>query len=259
VPNADVIVGRSSIGEPGPAQTVELCALVLESAQRLTELGHDVVLAVDSLTALWAALLEVEEADAQFEADSSSARNRIREWTQKAGCFHGQGPLGGGCGGSLTLLGSVWNQPIDIEAEEERDTHPHLRLLEHVLPEAAWIVALTEDLKDRRLFPAVYIEKCRSQYEEQILPSEFAEPLFKARGSFPRKDPVKSYLRVIAAIEKSSDLPGLVQALAKVDYDESGRPQDSQSASQFFSGRPLSTRKITKQEFLRALDNSSVE
>ena len=259
VPDADVIVGRSSIGEPGPSQTLEICALVLESAQRMTELGRDVVLVVDSLTALWAALLEVEEADAQFEADNSSARNRIREWTQKAGCFHGQAPLGGGCGGSLTILGSIWNQAIDIEAEEERDTHPHLRLLEHVLPEAAWIVALSETLKQSRFFPAVNIDKSRSQYEERILPLEITEPLFKARGYLPRKDPVQSYLRVIRAIERSRDTAGLIEALDVRAEAVDSVPEEASAGTAFFGSRPRSSQRMTRQEFLRALDNSSAE
>ena len=170
-PQADVVVGSSTFREGSPEQTLELCDLILEAAQRQTELGRDVVLLVDSLTALWGALLEAEEADAQQEADTSLARQRIQEWARKAGCFHGAGLLGGGLGGSLTIIGAVWNQAIDIEAEEERDIHPHLRLLEHVLPEAAWQIALSNTLTEKRLFPAIDVKKCRSQDEEKLLPA----------------------------------------------------------------------------------------
>ena len=212
-PDAEVVVASSAFGEARPAQTLEMCSLVLETAQRQTELGRDVVLLIDSLTALWGTMLEGEEADAQHEADMSSARQRMREWTQKAGCFHGEAPLGGGLGGSLTIIGTVWHQAIDEEAEEERDTHPHLRLLEHVLPEASWMVALSEKLKQGRLYPAIDVKQCRSQYEERLLPAGIAERLLTVRGSLPRGNLLACYMRIMDAHDASRDVPGLLDAL----------------------------------------------
>ena len=95
-PQADIVMGSSTFREGTPEQTLRLCDLVLEAAQRQTELGRDVVLLVDSLTALWGAMLEAEESDAQQEADTSQARQRIQKWARKAGCFHGAGLLGSG-------------------------------------------------------------------------------------------------------------------------------------------------------------------
>src|SRR5579871_726195 len=118
-PQADVVVCPSVINAGTPEQTLRLADLVLEAAQRQAEMGKDVVLLVDSLTGLWGAMLEAEEADAQREADQSQARQRLREWVQKAGCFHGETPLGGSLGGSLTLVGTLWHQVVDEEAEEE--------------------------------------------------------------------------------------------------------------------------------------------
>ena len=46
---------------------------------QIHELGKHVLLAVDSLTGLWAAMLEVEEADAQLEADRAGARRTARK------------------------------------------------------------------------------------------------------------------------------------------------------------------------------------
>ena len=212
-PQADVIAGSSTSREGTPEQTLLLCDLVLEAAQRQTESGRDVVLLIDSLTALWGAMLEAEDADAQQEADTSAARGRIREWTQKAGCFHGAGLLGGGLGGSLTIIGTVWNRATDIEAEEERDIHPHLRLLEHVLPEAAWRVPLSDMLTEKRLYPAIDIKKCHSQQEEALLPADIAERLLTVRGSLPRHDSLSCHLKVSAALESSEDTAGLLDAL----------------------------------------------
>jgi hypothetical protein len=217
VPGADIVVGAPAFTEGAPEETLRICTLVLEAAQRQTELGRDVVLLIDSLTTLWGTMLEAEEADAQQEADNSAARLRIREWAQRAGCFHGETPLGGGLRGSLTILGTVWNQATDIEAEEERDTHPHLRLLEHLLPESSWLVALSETLKQRRLYPAIDVRQCRSQYEERLLPADLVEPALAARGALPRRDPVTVHLRVMEALENSADLPGFLDRLVELN------------------------------------------
>jgi transcription termination factor Rho len=212
-PQADVVVGASALSESAPEQTLQLCDLVLEAAQRQTELGRDVVLLVDSLTALWGTMLEAEEADAQREADISQARRRMQEWVRKAGCFHGAAPLGGGLGGSLTLIGTVWHQTVDTEAEEEHDLHPHLRLLEHILPEAGWLVPLSDTLALRRLYPTIDIRRCRSRDEERLLPADSLETHLKVRGRLPDRDPLACYLRVQDALASSTDQAELLAAL----------------------------------------------
>jgi len=212
-PQAEVVVGAAAFSESPPEQTLQLCDLMLEAAQRQTELGRDVVLMVDSLTALWGTMLEAEAADAQREADTSQARRRMQEWVRRAGCFHGEAPLGGGLGGSLTLLGTVWHQAIDTEAEEEHDLHPHLRLLEYLLPEAGWVVPLSDTLARQRLFPTIDVRRCRSREEERLLPAESLESHLRARGHLPDRDPLSCYLRLQDALDASTDLPGLIAAL----------------------------------------------
>ncbi|HLJ56383.1 MAG TPA: hypothetical protein VKT77_15195 [Chthonomonadaceae bacterium] len=224
VPEADVIVGAGAFAEAPPAETLRLCSLVLEAAQRQTELGRDVVLLVDSLTAHWAAMLEAEEADAQQEADSAAARQGIRELAQRAGCFHGQAPLGGGLGGTLTVLGTIWHQAVDEEAEWERDTHPHLRLLEHLLPDCGWLVPLSGALKRRRLYPAIDVKECRSEHESRLLPDAIRERLLRVRGALPRHDPVAAHLRVMEALDASADLPGLLDRLDALNEPEEDKP-----------------------------------
>lgn len=196
--DADVVC--TSAFENTPEETLRVADALLETAQRQTELGKDVVLLVDSLTGLWAAMLEAEEADAQEQADQSVARQRIREWVQRAGCFHNQPPLGGGLGGSLTIIGTVWHQPIDEEMEEERLTHPHHRLLEHLLTEASWQVVLSHALAQARLYPAIDIRRSQSRDEENFLPAATYDPLLSARSTLPRHDPLTCGNRVMDAL-----------------------------------------------------------
>lgn len=224
-PDAEIVVASSALREGGAAQSLALCELIRAAAQRQTELGRDAVLIVDSLTALWGAMLEAEGADAQQEADASQARYRLREWTQTAGCFHGEAPLGGGLGGSLTLLGSVWDQPIDEEAEEERDVHPHLRLLEHLLQDAAWQVALSQQLVESRLFPAIDIRRCRSDYEERLLPPSIRERQLTVRGSLPRNSPARCQTRTAGAIDGSKDMEGLLALLERAEPEAPATPR----------------------------------
>ena len=117
-------------------------------------------------------------------------------------------------GGSLTILGTVWNLPIDPEAEEERDIHPHLRLLEYVLPEATYQIALSPALTEKRLHPAIDIKQCCSQDEEKFLPPALLERLLTVRGSLPRHDSLACYRRCVAALESSSNLDGLLAQFA---------------------------------------------
>lgn len=163
-PDADIVVCPSMQTGASADETLRVADLVLACAQRQTEQGRDVLLAVDSLTGIWAAMLELEEADAQREADQSSARARIQQWVRAAGEFSGEGPLGmTGPGGSLTLLGAAWHQAIEVEAEEEGETHPHLRLIEHILNEMDWRIPLSGEMARQRLFPAIDFDRVYSR------------------------------------------------------------------------------------------------
>jgi transcription termination factor Rho len=205
-PVIDVAVCPSGQSGATPEQTLRVADLVLEAAQRQAEMGKHVVLAVDSLTGLWGAMLEVEEADAQREADIALARRRIRDWFQKAGDFTGEGFLGSGLGGSLTIVGTVWSRDIDVEAEEEGETHPHLRLLEHLLPESNWQLALSGELAADRLYPALDLAHSLSRDEENLLDSDQYARLTAARNVLIELPLKKQHERLMEALAESEDL-----------------------------------------------------
>jgi transcription termination factor Rho len=172
-------------------------------------MGKDVVLLIDSLTALWGIMLDSEDAADQRNADISQARQRIRDYLQKAGCFHGEAPLGGSLGGSITIIGTVWSQPIDEDAEEDRETHPHLRLIEQIVSDLSWRVALDGKLAEQRLYPAIDVKRCMSRNEEALLAPGSFEAVLKARGSLPRNEPGACYMQMMDALDESKDLAGL--------------------------------------------------
>ncbi len=215
VPGVEVIVCPSSASGAAPEQTLHVASLVMACVQRQSELGCDVLLAVDSLTGLWGAMLEAEHADAQHEADQSKARQSLREWVQKAGCFGGPGLLGNAIGGSLTLIGTVWQQTVDEEAEEERDIHPHLRLMEHLLHETGWRIPLSETLLRERLFPAIDTSRCVSQSEAALLAEDALDTLRDARAGLALKGDLPTrHLALLDALDTTPDNEALVARFA---------------------------------------------
>ncbi len=205
-PEADVVPCPSPLLDALPEQTLRAAELTLACAQRQTELGRHVLLAVDTLTGLWGAMLEEEHADAQRQADRSIARQRVRDWIFSAGDFRGEGLLGAaGPGGSLTLVGTAWHQGVDVEAEEEGETHPHLRLLEHILNETSWRVGLSGLLAKERLFPAFDVSRCHSRNEESLLPPNTADLYRAARNTLLEMPLLKAHTTLREAIEQTPD------------------------------------------------------
>jgi hypothetical protein len=147
-------------------------------------------------------MLETEDADAQREADQAYSRQRMREWLQSAGNFGGEGLLGSGLGGSITIVGAVWRQELDREAEEEGELHPELRLLEHALHEAGWRVPLQGELAGKRLFPAIDVVRSYSREDRSLLGEDLASLRDDAIKSLARLEPVARYNALISAFQQ---------------------------------------------------------
>jgi transcription termination factor Rho len=213
-PQVEVVVCPTPQDGATAEQTLRMADLALAAGRRQTELGRDVFIAVDSLTGLWGAMLEAEAADAQTDADQARARQRIREWLQHAGNFSGAAPLGANLGGSLTIIGTMWQQTIDADAEEDRELHPHLRLLEHILHETSWRVPLSPELSTARLYPAIDVTRCLSRDEERLLPPEIHELTLQARGALARLPLRERYFKLLDTIDATPDNTALVRKLA---------------------------------------------
>jgi len=221
-PSAEVLAAPSTESGAPADERLLACELALAFAQRRTELGEHVLLAVDSLTAVWSDMLETEEADAQREADRSEARERVREWMHAAGWFGGEGFLGGGLGGSLTVVASAWRTAVDAEAEEEGEVHPGLRMVEHTMDATTWSVALSGELARSRRFPA--IDPCggRSRWEDVLTPPVLLERRLSVRrrlAALPMRD---RHAAVMEAIERSANEEELLDALAEPERLQDG-------------------------------------
>jgi transcription termination factor Rho len=213
-PQAEVVICPTQQDGATPDQILQMADLALAAARRQTELGRDALVAVDSLTGLWGSMLEAEAADAQADADQARARQRIREWIQHAGNFSGAGPLGATLGGSLTIVGTMWQQTIDADAEEDRELHPHLRLLEHILHETSWRAPLSPELAAARLYPAIDVTRCLSRDEQHLLPPELHEQILQARGALARLPLRERYFKLLDAIDATPDNAALARKLA---------------------------------------------
>lgn len=214
-PEADIIACPSAQLGGTPEQTLLAANLALACAMRQTELEKDVLLAVDSFTGLWSAMLEVEGDDSQHGADRSPARTRMREWIQNAGCFGGEGPLGGSLGGSLSIVGTLWQTGIDLEEESEGELHPHLRLFEHILHDTTWRIPLSQKLADERLYPAIDILAANSTLESRMLSVQEQNIRADIRAALKLHPLVERHIILLNAIDSETSLDGVLKSILK--------------------------------------------
>ena len=214
-PDAEIVVCPTLQDGASPEQTLRMADLMLACAQRQTELGRHVLMLVDSLTGIWASMLEAEGADEQSSADQAAARQRMREWVQKAGDFGGEGPLGGSLGGSLTIVGSLWNQEPDAEAEEDRELHPHLRLLEHILHETNWRIALSDELARRKLYPTIDVLLSEAANDRTLLGEEEYALRSVARQQIKPNLVQKRFQTLTELLDTTPDNTTMLRALAE--------------------------------------------
>ncbi len=222
-PQATIVV-CPAVSPETPASVAQLVPrMMLSAACRYSETGRDALLLIDSLTDLWYLMLQEEQAGDQMEADHSGARHRIREFLQHAGCFHGNTPLGGGCGGSLTIIGTVWDKPVDEAVEQDRELHPALRLLEYAHSDINWRLALSSSLASNRVFPSIDLANSYAHDEEAILPADIYRTIGAARQSLLTNGPDAALLRLVDKLDEYSSLSDLCASLAGPSKPSSAR------------------------------------
>jgi transcription termination factor Rho len=180
------------------AQHVRLAELVLERAKRLTEMGKDVFLLIDSLTRL--ARAYNKQVGTSGRTMTGGIDIRALEVPKRlfgtARAFEE--------GGSLTVLGTALietgSRMDDIIFQEFKGTG-NMELV------------LDRRLADRRVFPAIDISQSGTRKEERLLPPDILKGVTLLRRSLVSMNPVAAMESLVA---KLAEYPSNAEFLARI-------------------------------------------
>ena len=170
----------ASTFDEAPERQVHIADLVLEKAKRLVEAGQDVVILLDSITRL----ARAHNAVYQNEGGVS----RTMSGGLEAGALRGPKRLFGAArsveeGGSLTVIGTALvdtgSRMDDVIFEEFKGT-------------GNMELALTRDLANRRIYPAIDIPRSGTRREEMLLSEERLRRVWLLRQLLADMDAVEA-------------------------------------------------------------------
>ena len=154
-------VAASNFDE-SPRQQVKVANLALERARRLVEMGKDVIVLLDSITRLARA----------FNLSVQGTGRSMSGGIDPAALFPAKKFLGAArnCeeGGSLTIIGTAL-----IETESRMDN----LIYEEFKGTGNMEIHLDRKLAERRIFPAVNIERSGTRHEELLLDEKFMKKI----------------------------------------------------------------------------------
>ncbi|MEM1054602.1 MAG: transcription termination factor Rho [Bacteroidota bacterium] len=170
----------ASTFDEAPERQVHIADLVLEKAKRLVEAGQDVVILLDSITRLARAHNQVYQ--------NEGGQSRTMSGGLEAGALRGPKRLFGAArsveeGGSLTVIATALvdtgSRMDDVIFEEFKGT-------------GNMELALTRDLANRRIFPAIDILRSGTRREEMLLSDERLRRVWVLRQLLADMDAVES-------------------------------------------------------------------
>jgi len=154
-------VAASNFDE-SPRQQVKVANLALERARRLVEMGKDVIVLLDSITRLARA----------FNLSVQGTGRSMSGGIDPSALFPAKKFLGAArnCeeGGSLTIIGTAL-----IETESRMDN----LIYEEFKGTGNMEIHLDRKLAERRIFPAVNIERSGTRHEELLLDEKFMKKI----------------------------------------------------------------------------------
>ena len=186
--NVDAAEVIASTFDEAPERHIQVADVVLEKAKRLVEAGQDVVILLDSITRL------ARAHNAAFEGQSRTMSGGL-----EAGALRGPKKLFGAAraveeGGSLTVIGTALvdtgSRMDDVIFEEFKGT-------------GNMEMALSRDLADRRIYPAIDIVKSGTRREEMLIPKERLNRIWILRQLLADMDPVNAMLFLLERMRDS--------------------------------------------------------
>ncbi|MBI4973545.1 transcription termination factor Rho [Candidatus Roizmanbacteria bacterium] len=199
-------VAASNFDE-SPRQQVKVAHLALDRARRMVEMGDDVVILLDSITRLARALnLSV---DNRQNGNRSGGRSMSGGFDQAA-LFPAKKFLGAArnCeeGGSLTIIGTCL-----IKTESRMDD----LIYEEFKGTGNMEVHLDRGFADRRIFPALDIEKSGTRHEELLFDKETQTRVNTLRRMLSLLTPEERLTAMITKLSKTKNNKEFLESLSK--------------------------------------------
>lgn len=172
--------------------------LAIERAKRLVELGHDVVVLLDSLTRLGRAYHQASQASGRLAGAVDAAA------LQPVKTFFGAA-RNAEDGGSLTILATALAGTSSVVDEA---------VLEEIDGAANSVLRLHVD-EGQRVFPGVDIASSRTNHEELLLDEQELDILVGSRRALAGRSPQEALDAVVARLEKTGSNAELLLQLSR--------------------------------------------
>ncbi len=191
--NANAKVYAATFDE-APESQVQVAEVVMDMARRSVERGKDVVVLLDSMTRLVRAYHALEPSGGKIlpSGIDVNALQKVRRFFGSARNIEG--------GGSLTILASV-----TVENGSKMDE----AIAEEFKGACNWELYLDQQLFEKRLYPAINIERSGTRKEELILdPKELTKTslLRKTLEGIPPADAMEIVLKRIKDVGSNAEL-----------------------------------------------------
>jgi transcription termination factor Rho len=176
---------------------VAVAEMVLENARRQVESGNDVVIVLDSLTRLARAYNTTERGTGRMLSggiDSGALEKPKR--------FFGSARKVKGGSGSLTIIATAL---IDTGSRGDEV------IFEEFKGTGNSEIVLDRELADRRIFPAINVEKSATRREELVLPPEALEKVHQLRRalhSLPPAEALELLVKQMDGTKSNAELLG---------------------------------------------------
>jgi transcription termination factor Rho len=195
--NAEIV--KSTFDE-APEKHLKVSELAIEKAKSMVELGKDVVIIMDSLTRLTRACNLVVPPTGRTLSGGldTSAIYKPKKFFGAARKIEN--------GGSLTIIATVL-----VETGSKMDEV----IFEEFKGTGNMEVHLSRLLSEKRIFPAIDINKSGTRHEELLLDSNFLNVIWTLRRLLSKFEPDESMQKIIEYIKKTKNNKEFIELIRK--------------------------------------------